>query len=451
MHAPFRRRLSASPRSLRLAPLTLAAALMGMVPGQASAQGLQELYEAARGYDATYLSARAQAEAVEFSIAQNEALLRPSANATAGISAGRNDPPNFRPLGTTTVQGALNGRYPLFNKSNQVAVEQARKAAETARANLDAAEQDLILRLSQAYFEVLASRDTLATTQASKSFITEQLASAKRNFEVGTATITDSREAQARFDLATAQEIAADNELRTRRIALDQLVGRQGVEPVPLQVTATLPSTSPANAEEWVSMADNQHPSVRRARVNLEVALLETDKARAAQLPIVDAVGSVGLSDVRGSGATFRGTGNTASVGVQLSMPLYTGGATQARIKETLKLEERTRNDLEAARRSVAQATRVAYFGVQSGLAQVRALEAAVASSKLLLEATQLGFRVGVRVNLDVLNAQSQLATTQRDLARARYDVLVGGLRLRQAAGALLPADVQAVGTLLSK
>ena len=454
MYSPTARPSGAFPRLhtlRRLAPVAMAAVLALLNPQVASAQGLQELYEAARSYDATFLAARAQAESVEFRIEQGEALLRPSLNATAGATTGRADPPSRPAQSTSTVQGALNARYPLFNRANQVTVEQVRKAAETARADLAAAEQDLMLRVSTAYFDVLAAQDTLATTQASKTFITEQLASARRNFEVGTATITDSREAQARFDLATAQEIAAANELLTRSIALDQLVGRQGVQPKPLLLPATLPTTLPANPEEWVSMADAQHPSVLRARVNLQVANLETDKARAGELPTVDAVGTLGVNDSRGRGALLPGTGNTASVGVQMTWPLYTGGATQNRIKETLKLEERARNDLEAARRAVAQATRVAYFGVQSGVAQVRALEAAEASSKLLLEATQLGFRVGVRVNLDVLNAQSQLANTQRDLARARYDVLVGGLRLRLAAGALAPVDVQGVANLLAR
>ncbi len=445
MHAPIARRLA------RLTPLAMAALLSALCPGLASAQSLQELYEAARNFDATYLGARALAESTEFRIEQSEALLRPSANATASANTARTDPPRFGPVSNTTVQGALNGRYPIFNKANQVTVEQARKTAETAKADLESAEQDLIVRVAQAYFDVLAAQDTLATTQASKTFITEQLASAKRNFEVGTATITDSREAQARFDLATAQEIAADNDLRAKRIALDQLVGRQGVQPRPLVVPVALPAPLPANAEEWVNVADAQHPSVRRARVGLEVASLETDKARAGELPTVDAVGSLSAGDSRGGGVQLPGTSTTASLGVQMNWPLYTGGATQNRIKETLKLEERSRNDLAAARRGVAQATRVAYFGVQSGLAQVKALEAAEASSKLLLEATQLGYRVGVRVNLDVLNAQSQLAATQRDLALARYNVLVGNLRLRQAAGALAPADVQTVSTLLTR
>ena len=194
-----------------------------------------------------------------------------------------------------------------------------------------------------------------------------------------------------------------------------------------------------------MTKADAEHPQIRRARTNLEVATLETAKARAAESPTLDAVASVGTNRAGGNFATTPGVTSNGSIGVQLSWPLYTGGSTQNRIKETLSLEEQARNNLEAARRAVAQATRVAYFGVQSGSAQVRALEAAEASTKLALEATQLGYRVGVRVNLDVLNAQSQLFQTQRDLARARYDVLVGTLRLRQAAGQLKPDDVRAL------
>ena len=427
----------------------LALAVTLLLPGLTSAQNLQDLYEAARAYDAIFLSARALAESAEARVAQSEALLRPSASATASISATQSNLPVLGNRGSTTVGGGVNGRYPLFNRANSVTIAQARKTLETARADLESAEQDLIVRVGQAYFDVLAAQDTLATTQASKKAITEQLASAKRNFEVGTATITDTREAQARFDLGTATEIAADNDLRAKRIALDVLVGRQNVVPKGLLVPIVLPAVSPANPEEWVTQASGVHPTIRRARVGLEVAQLEIDKARAGELPTVDAVASVNASDGRGRAVTLPGTSTTANVGVQMSWPLYTGGAVQNRIRETLKLQEKSANDLEASRRAVAQATRVAYFGVQSGLAQVKALEAAEASSKLALEATQLGFRVGVRVNLDVLNSQSQLFTTQRDLARARYDVLLGSLKLRQASGQLAPADVQMVNRLL--
>ena len=435
---------------------TLAATLvLASLPGLAAAQSLQELYDAARGFDATYLAARANAQSAEFRAAQVEALKRPTLAATAGASTGQTDTPLTNGAKSTqSLSAQLNGRYPLFNRANSVSIEQSRRSLVAAQAELDAAEQDLIVRLAQAYFDVLAAQDALATTRASKASITEQLASAKRNFEVGTATITDTREAQARFDLATAQEIAADNDLRTRRVNLDTLVGRANVVPKPLSVPVALPEPMPANAEEWVTVADQQHPTVRRARVNLDVATLEIAKARAGDLPTVDAVASIGNSEARGTlPALQRSTGNSTSgsIGVQLNWPLYTGGATQNRVKETLSLEDAARNNLEAARRGVAQGSRVAFFGLQSQLAQVKALEAAESSSKLALEATQLGYRVGVRVNLDVLNAQTQLFTTQRDLARARYDVLVNTLRLRQASGQLAPLDIDQVNRLLAR
>jgi outer membrane protein len=458
----------------RRAVAAAAAALIGLsfAPG-AFAQSLQELYEAARAYDATYLAAKAQAQSAQYRLEQSEAATKPTLAATAAATLARVDPPNNTistfgvaggqvvPITTTTGtaassrtgQAALQGRYPLFNRTTGVNVEQAKRGLDSAAADLDAAEQDLIVRVAAAYFDVLAAQDTLGTTRASKAAITEQLASAKRNFEVGTATITDTREAQARFDLATAQEIAADNDLRAKRIALDQLVGRTGVTPKSLIAPAELPALAPTGVEEWVTVADERHPTVRRARVGLDVAKLETQKARAAESPTIDAVSSLGATDQRGNAITAAGRGTTtnASIGVQLNWPLYTGGLTQARIRETLVLEDKAGNDLQAARRGVAQGTRVAFFGVQSGQARVKALEAAEASSKLALEATQLGYRVGVRVNLDVLNAQTQLFSTQADLARARYDVLVGGLRLRQASGQLAAGDIDAVNRLLAK
>ncbi len=433
---------------------TWAAVFVATLPGLAGAQSLVELYEAARGFDGIYLAARANADSVQYRVAQTEALARPSAVMKVDAGSTVTDLPTTSIKYNNNVRGEVSGKYPLFNRANTVTIEQARKSLTLAQADLDAAEQDLVVRVAQAYFDVLAALDALATTRASKAAITEQLASAKRNFEVGTATITDTREAQARFDLATAQELAADNDLRTKRIALDTLVGRAGVVPKPLLTPVRLPPVAPANAEEWVTEADQRHPTVRRARVAKDVAQLETAKARAGKLPTVDAVSSVASAEQRGSFATLqRTTGNTlnASVGVQMNWQLYTGGAVDNKISESVALEEKARNDLEAARRGVGQGARVAYFGLQSGLAQVQALEAAESSSKLALEATQLGYRVGVRVNLDVLNAQTQLFTTQRDLAKARYEVLLGSLRLRQASGQLGATDLQMVNTMLAR
>lgn len=453
--APARRRLLPARR-------LVAAASLALLSPWAGAQSLRELYEAARAYDATYLAARAQADSAQYKAAQAEALNRPNVGLTANATRTDAQVPDTVLAGVTRFPGtgghkyssrvdtAVNASKPLVNRSNDAQIAQAQRALEVASADLETAEQDLIVRVAQAYFDVLAAQDTLATAQASKKAIAEQLASAKRNFEVGTATITDTREAQARFDLATAQEIAAENDLRTKRIALDQLVGRSGVAPRPLATPVALPAPAPDDVGVWVDGADQSHPSVRKTRLALDIARLETERARAASAPTVDLVGSVGANRTLGTATSTPGNTTNTSIGLQLKMPLYTGGAIQNRIKETLSLEEKARNDLEAARRGVAQGTRVAFFGLRSGRAQVSALEAAESSSKLALEATQLGYRVGVRVNLDVLNAQTQLYQTQRDLARARYDVVVNGLRLRQASGQLRADDVNAVNMLLA-
>jgi len=218
-------------------------------------------------------------------------------------------------------------------------------------------------------------------------------------------------------------------------------------------VPVALPALPPTDVETWVTQGD-QHPLVRRARLGLEVAQLETEKARAAGGVTVDLNGSLATSRYHlqnGTPSAVPGNTQAASVGFQVNYPLYTGGLVQNRVKETLALEEKSRNDLEFARRGVSEGTRRAFFGVQSLQAQVKALEAAESSSKLALESTQLGYKVGVRVNLDVLNAQTQLFTTQRDLAKARYDVVLNGLKLRQASGQLTPDEIAAVNQLLAK
>ena len=455
---PSRRRQRPGRASL-LALAMLAAGGIGLT-GSARAQSLLALYDAARGYDAAYQSARAQAESLVFKAEQARALKRPSVNATAGWVESRSE----TPYSTTTVTRlsqqtlAVTAQQSLFNRGNDKIIAQADKAIEVARSQLAATEQDLIVRLAQTYFDVLAASDALGTVQTSKKAIAEQLASAKRNFEVGTATITDTREAQAKFDLATAQELAAENDLNVKRLALEGVVGRTGLQPRPMALPIVLPGTGAVDVEEWVSQADQRSPSLTQLRLAREVARLETEKARTGKLPTVGVSGTISDAQSKLSGRTpggsfgpSSGNGLSANVALQLTMPLYTGESVQNRIKETLALEDKAQSDLDAGRRSVAQGTRSAFFGLNSLRAQVTALEAAESSSKLALEATQLGYKVGVRVNLDVLNAQTQLYQAQRDLARARYDVVVNSLKLRQVSGQLQPQDVNAVDALLAR
>lgn len=439
------------------APLLLTLALstfLAVGAPAAQAQNLLELYQSARDYDATYQSSRSLYLANQAKAEQARAGILPSAGLAAGIS--RTNFENTNPAtdrSFTTQTATLSATQPLYRPANWAGYEQGQQQLLLSRAQLDAAEQDLIVRTSQAYFDVLAAQDTLTFVTAQKTAVSEQLASAKRNFEVGTSTITDSREAQARFDLVTAQEIAADNDLRVKKIALGQLVGKTDAQPKGLQVPPILPALTPTDVTSWVQKSEDQHPAVRQARAALEVARLETDKAEAGHKPTLDLNASYGIQrNPSGSATTSQNfRTNNATVGLALNLPLFAGFATQNRIRETLSLQDKAQSDLDGATRSVALSTRTAYFGVLSGQGQVKALEAAEASSQSALDANKLGYQVGVRINIDVLNAQSQLFQTKRDLAKARYDVLLGGLKLRQASGTLTADDLLPVNDLLVK
>ena len=435
---------------LRLLPLTLS--LAAALAGTAQAQSLAQLYEAAKGHDATFKAAQSQYQANLAKAEQAKALLRPTAGLAATVSESDFDSQTSTPDARYGTRNAtLSASQPLYRPANWAGYQQGMKQVGLAQAQLKAAEQELIVRVSQAYFEVLTAQESLAFVKAQKTAVAEQLAAAKRNFEVGTSTITDTREAQARFDLVTAQEIAAENDLRVKKLALDQSVGLQNAQPVPLKLGANLSPTVIGDAESWVQQATAQSPGIEQARIGLEVAQLETEKAKAGHMPTLDLTASYGGTRFRNGNQSSRVDNNTGTIGLSFNLPLYAGHATQNRIQETVSLEEKARNDLDAAQRSVAQATRTAFFGVQSGLGQVKALEAAEASSQSALDANKLGYQVGVRINIDVLNSQSQLFQTKRDLAKARYDVLLGQLKLRQAAGVLKAEDVNNINSLLQK
>jgi outer membrane protein len=438
-----------------LLPLALAlgAVLAGLAPS-VQAQNLVELYRSARDYDAAYQSARSLYDANLYRAEQARAGILPQAGLSMGVSRANYE--NNNPVVDRNFpqqSATLSASQPLYRPGNWATYEQGKQQVELSKAQLEAAEQDLIVRTSQLYFDVLAAQDTLAFVRAQKAAVAEQLASAKRNFEVGTSTITDSREAQARYDLVIAQELAAENDLRVKKIALDQLVGRPDAQPRPLVAPTNLPPLVPADVNTWVQQSEAVHPSIRQAEASLQVAKLEIDKAEAGHKPTVDLTASYGAQrNPQGSASslnTLNSRANTTTVGLALNLPLFAGFATQNRIRETLSLEEKARSDLDVARRSVALNTRTAYFGVLSGQGQVRALEAAEASSQSALDANRLGYQVGVRINIDVLNAQSQLFQTKRDLAVARYNVLLGGLRLRQANGTLTPEDLLLINSLL--
>ena len=435
----------------RLLPLSVALAAAATLP--ARAQNLVTLYEAARAFDAGYQSAQHQFEATVAKSEQARAgtLYKIDLTAAASISTVDNTLAKSKQGGYDVQSATLSASQPLYRPGNQIAFEQSKRQIDVEEQKLLSAEQDLIMKLSTAYFDVLASQDSLAYLLAQKAAVTEQLASAKRNFEVGTATITDTREAEARFDLVVAQEIAGRNDLQVKKLALDQLVGKTNSAPLPVKLPLQLPPVQPVDVAAWVQKSEEMHPAVRQSRLAFEVAQMEAKKAQTATLPTLDLTGNLNMANNNGTASvdtSYRTT--TATVGLSFNMPLFSGYAIENRIKEALALEEKARTDLEAVKRSVAQASRAAFFGVLSGQSQVKALQAAEASSQSALDANKLGYQVGVRINIDVLNSQSQLFDTKAKLAKARYDVLLGGLKLHQASGILKAEDLKQVNTLLA-
>lgn len=424
----------------------------------AQAADLIQVYQQALANDATYASARAAAAAGRESITQGRAGLLPTVGVTGDItknnsnySAWDNNPllgggSNLR---TNEIQVTL--QQPLFRWDRWQTYEQSKLQQAISEAQFAQAQQDLITRVAQAYFDVLAAQDTLESTRAQKVATTEQLASAKRNFEVGTQTITDTHEAQAAYDLVVSQEIAAVNDLENRKTALQAIIGTAPSTLATLRTGVTLTAPQPINVDQWVSAAENQNYAVSVAQLQLESAKRDISKNRAGHYPTLDLVASSLHRDVNGQIPSTSGKTHSNSIGIQYSIPIFSGFAVTSRVRQSIALEDKARNDLEANRRNAALVARQSFLGVNSGLAQVKALEAAEVSSNSALESNKLGYQVGVRINIDVLNAQRQLYQTRTDLARARYNTILAGLKLKAAAGSLREEDLQPINALLQQ
>jgi outer membrane protein len=286
--------------------------------------------------------------------------------------------------------------------------------------------------------------------QAQKAAISEQLAQAKRNFEVGTATITDTHEAQARYDLVVAQEIVAQNDLENKRQALQAITGKEYTQLKPLRNDVRMNPPEPADMQSWVEIAEKQAYPVVAQEAATEVANLEVKRASGGHWPTIDIVGSYG--NVRDTGSQVTPIGRditTGQIGLQLAIPLYAGGSLSSREREAAANYQKARQDSENARRTAALNTRQTYLAVINGIAQIAALEQALTSAQSALDSNRLGYEVGVRINIDVLNAQQQVFSTRRDLAVARYNAIINHLRLKAAAGSLRDEDLELVNRAL--
>lgn len=416
------------------------------VPG-AKAANLMDIYRDALANDAALASARAAYQAGQEKLPQGRALLLPSLD--LGASTTWNEEKVLaRSTGTTTdynynANGAkLTLTQPVYRRQNWAIYEQGKLQSAAAEIQYAAAQQGLMLGVAQAYFDVLLAQDNLALAGAQKKAIQEQLDQAKMSFEVGTATITDTHEAQARFDLAGASEIAAFNELEIRQRALEKIIGKLPGPLASLASELSLQPPEPNDMNKWVEAAEQNNLQVQAKRASAEIANQEVERNRGGHHPTLDLVATYGDSTLTGGRYGAYDT-KAATIGLQLGLPLYQGGAASSRVREAIANQEKARQDLTLEVRQSALSTREAYLGVTSGAAQVKALEQALVSSQSSLDSTRLGLEVGVRTNVDVLNAQQQLFSTKRDLYKARYAYLVSRLKLKAAAGTLAEEDLQ--------
>lgn len=434
----------------------LAGIAIGIATAHAVAADLLAIYRDALKEDAVYAAARANLLAGQEKRPQGLSALLPA------ISMSGNTLYNDRDLqfrnGTPSANSRFNSNtlgvtatQPLFRPQNWINYEQAKNQVTQAEAVFLQAGLDLMVRVAQAYFDVLLAENNVSLAAAQKTAYAEQLAQAKRNFEVGTATITDANDAQARHDLAFSQEIGAQNDLEVKKQALRQIIG--AVPPALSKIgrgfTPQLPA--PNNMESWVEQSAASSPQIKAAQMAFEVASQDVTRNRGGHLPTLDAVAS--YTDAAQGAGIQGGPGfdsTTRYIGLQIAVPIYQGGLVNSKVREALANQEKARQDLENARRSVAQFTRAAFLGTTSGVAQIKALEAALISSQSSLDSTKLGQEVGVRTQVDVLNAQQQLISTRRDYAQAIYGYAINVLKLKASAGTLSETDLAYINQWLA-
>ena len=429
--------------------------LAGTLTAAATAADLLSVYREAQKEDPVFAAARANLSAGQEKLPQGLSGLLPALTLSGNTLYNDRDLQfrNGAPVGNTRFNSnALNltATQPLFRPQNWISYEQAKNQLTQAEAAFAQAGQELMIRVAQAYFDVLLAENNVALAAAQKTAYAEQLAQAKRNFEVGTATITDANDAQARHDLAASQEISAQNDLEIKKQALRQITGNMPPALSRIGRGFTPRAPVPDNMESWVAQAADASPQLKAAQMTYEVAAQEVAKNRGGHLPTLDAVAS--YADASQGAGIQGGSGfdsTTRYIGLQLAVPLYQGGLVTAKVREAAANQEKARQDLENTRRTVAQNTRAAFLGVSSGVAQIKALEAALRSSQSALDSTKLGQEVGVRTQVDVLNAQQQLISTRRDYAQAIYGYAVNVLKLKAAAGTLAETDLAYVNQWL--
>ena len=433
----------------------LALVVGGLFSQTASALDLAQAWQLALERDANYLAAGAQYRAAAQKEPQARAGLLP--NVSGGLSGAYVDnraTGNLSAVNTGTKSAwILALTQPVFDWSAIQKFEQSKLVVAAAEIDLQKAYQDLMLRVSEAYFRVLELQDELDALNAEQRSIGEQLAAAKRRFELGDATITDSLEAQARFDLASANIIGVENDLRNAEDNLARIIGQQPSAQTmyALPYNVSLPSPQPDNLESWSDQARTANLDVVRARIQTRISQYDIQIAKSGHYPTVNFTAS-STSNLLGDTQIqpfYDGRTIDNTLELTLSVPFYSGGRVSAEVVEKAELQQKSVYDLEAVKRRSLQQSREFFSGVKSGLARIKGLQAAEKSSLSALKANLTGYEIGVRINLDVLDAQRQLFITKRDLAAARYRTLITTLRLRANSGILSEANLMAINQLL--
>lgn len=418
-----------------------------------SANMLEDLYQQALDYDAQYQSSRAEYQANLQSKGALRAAILPQLTASGTAQRQRDEitastiPQYVGESYATSYSAALRLSQPIFNWAAFAQYKQIGDRLGQAETGLAAADQELILRVTSAYFDWLAAEDSLRFAKAEKEAIGQQLQQAKSRYEVGLSAITDVQEAQARFDASRAQEIVAASRLRSAREALQVITGTRPDSPQPLRTPLEVAPPEPAAPEAWVDQAMQNNLNLKQFEFSSRIAYQQIREKQSSQLPQLNLFAEHQINDQSDTPQGLES--ETSVVGLQLEIPLFRGGGALAAVRESRFRYEQSEADLLRARRETVQLARDAYDGVVTGEVQVSALRQAVKSAETALEAIEAGFKVGSRTSVDVLNAQRELFGAQRDLSRARYDYLLSVLRLKQAVGALAYADLQQVDAML--
>ena len=419
-------------------------------------QSLLDIYHQALAHDPTLASALSANKAAQEIIEQGKALYRPTVNFNANANTTQS---HIRYLSGTPSPGSTNfenfnaaieARQPIYRKQNLVEMDQAATQVSLADKQYHLSQQNLILRSTQAYFDVLIAQDKIALINAQKVAILSQLDQAKATFEVGTATITDVNEAQARYDLIVAQEIAAVNEFEIAKRSIEAITGE-----LPTKLATVKPDIQVTqlsqNMQDWQQVGLQNNLNIQIQQDALKLAEQEVEHANAGHLPTLDAVASLSDNYSNGSPSVFS-TGNdlkSATIGLQLQIPLYAGGAISSKARQAVLNKQKAQDDVDIARRNTDLETQRAYLNLGTTIAQVKALEQVLTSSQSQLDSTKLGYEVGVRTSVDVLNAQQQLFSAKRDLLQARYSYLVNIIRLKAASGLVSELDLQDINQQL--